>query len=155
MGFLSQDLRLTPQMGEAVGKWLRHRHPRDTAKRVAREVGVDTKTAENILSGHLSGTTFTRLLRAYGWPFLAQVGAAVCGETYQQSIDRELGEIADERRRLDEMEAGLRGSWEGLRARRSVDRGGLRLVAPEDDAPSWAAWNADGGLGFEASGRKS
>lgn len=154
MGLQPYTLPLTAQMGEAVSKWLKHRHPRDTAKLIAREVGADPKTVENILAGHLSAASLTRLIRAYGWPFLAAIGAATIGETHDQWINRELEEIADERRRLDEMEAGLRGSWARARARRSVDAGGLRLVTPEDDVASWAPRGAPGGVGSDQARRK-
>lgn len=133
MGHDPQRLQLTATLGEATAKWLRHRYPTNTAKLVARDTATDPRTAENIVNGHLSATTLTRLIRAYGWSYLAAVGAATVGETYEEAINRELEEIADERRRLDEMEAGLRGRWAGLRARRSVDGGGLRLVHPGDD----------------------
>jgi hypothetical protein len=126
-----QLLRLSVSLGEAVSKWLKHRHPQDAAKSVARLAGVDIRTAENLLAGHLSATTLTRLIRAYGWPFLAQVGAATIGETYENSIERELREIADERRRVEEAERDARARWSRVLARRSVDGGGLRLVAEE------------------------
>lgn len=135
MGFSPQDLRLGLSFGEAASRWLRHRYPTHTAKQIARDAGIDPRTAENILAGHLSAVTITKLTNAYGWPFLAAVGAATLRETYEDSINRELEEIADERRRLDEMESGLRGRWAGLRARRAVDRGGLSLV-PEEDSSS-------------------
>lgn len=132
MGHDPQLLQLPLTVGEAVGRWLKHQHPNNTAKQVARDVGVDPRTAENLLAGHLSALTFTKLVRAYGWPFLATVGAASIGETYEQSINRELEAIDRERQRLDEMEARARASWAAVRARGSVDGGGLRLVHPED-----------------------
>lgn len=135
MGFLPHELQLPLSVGEAVSRWLKNHHPNNTAKLVARDVGVDPRTAENLLAGHLSATTFTKLVRAYGWPFLATVGAASIGETYEQSIHRELEEIDRERQRLDEMEARARGSWAAVRARSSVDGGGLRLVHPADGDP--------------------
>jgi hypothetical protein len=132
MGHDPYKLQLSPAMGEAVSKWLKHLHPTNTAKMVARDAGLDTRTAENILDEHLSGVTFTKLLRAYGWRFLTAVGAAVIGETYENSINRELEEIAHDRRELEAREASLRNSYARLRARSSLDPGGLRLVSEKD-----------------------
>jgi len=132
MGTDPERLQLSATLGEATAKWLRHRYPNNTAKMVARDTATDPRTAENIIAGHLSATTLTKLIRAYGWAFLAAVGAATVGETYENAINRELEEIADERRRLDENETRLRARYAGLRARSAVDGGGLRLVHPED-----------------------
>lgn len=132
MGFDPDCLHLTIPAGEAVARWLKREHPQNTAKLVARKAGMDPRSVENILEGHLSGPNLTRLLRAYGWSLLATVGAAVIGETYENSLHRELEDIAHERRGLEEREERLRGSWARLRARRSVDGDRLRLVHPED-----------------------
>lgn len=135
MGLDPQELQLSLTAGEAVAKWLRHRHPTNTAKIVARDLGVDPRTAENLLSGHLSGPTITRLFRAYGWRFIAVVGAATVGETYEASIERELREIAHERRDIEEREQRLRQAYARVHTRRTVDPGGLRLVREEDGVP--------------------
>lgn len=132
MEFDPQLLRLPAPMNVALRQWLKKRHPEQTASRVSRDINCDVRTAENILQGHLSSLTLTKLLNAYGWSFLAGVGAAVIGETYEQAIERELQEIAHARAQLDDAERRARGSWARVRARGSVDRGGLRLV-PEAD----------------------
>jgi len=132
MGFHPQDLQLTLDAGEAVGRWLRDRYPTHTAKHVARDLQCDVRTAENVIDGHLSKTTITRLLRAYGFSLLLHVGASVLGETYEQSIHRQLEEIADDRRRLDTQEEDLRNRHALARARGAVDGGVLRLVHPQD-----------------------
>lgn len=134
MGFNPQ-LLLTANLGEAVADWLKTEHPANTAKAIARKADMDVRTAENVLQGHLSGNTITRLIRAYSWRFIASVGAAVIGESYEQYIHTELAEIADERARLDDQEAALRGRYARLRARSALDRGGLRLVHQEDNEP--------------------
>jgi predicted transcriptional regulator len=126
------QLMLTLNSGEAIGTWLRREHPRETIKAIANNAGIDRRTAENILQGHLSAVTFTKLVRAYGWRFMAAVGAEMIGETYEQYLHRELEDIAHERRGLEEREGRLRDSWARLRARGAVDGGVLRLVHPED-----------------------
>jgi pimeloyl-ACP methyl ester carboxylesterase len=128
-------LQLSLSAGEAVARWLKHRHPEHTAKLVAKDAGLDPRTVENILEGHLSGPTYTKLLRAYRFPLGMTVLAAVLGETYEDCITRELEDIAHDRRELDASEAHLRNSYARLRARRSVDPGGLRLVSPPSRDP--------------------
>lgn len=132
MGLDPDKLQLSLSAGEAVARWLKDRHPHNTAKLVARDTGMDPRTVENILGGHLSGPNLTRLIVAYRSRFVLQVAAAVMGQDVEDDITRELQEIADERRQLDEMEAGLRARHGALRARGAVDRGGLRLVHPQD-----------------------
>lgn len=132
MGLDPYELHLSLQAGDAVARWLKNEHPEHTAKNVARKAGLDPRTVENILDRHLSGPTLTKLLLAYGWRFGSQVLTAVLGETYEQSIERELQEIADARAQLDDAERRARDSWARARARGSVDRGGLRLVAESD-----------------------
>ncbi len=131
MGLGPYDLQLSLPAGDAVARWLRHRHPMHTAKMVARDTGLDPKTVENILAGHLSGATLTKLILAYRFAFGLTVLEAVLGETYAEALENELEDIAHERRELDAKENALRGDWARLRARRSVDNRGLRLVPPE------------------------
>lgn len=135
MGLDPHELQLSLPLGEAVARYLKHAHPENTAKNVARRAGLDPRTVENILEHHLSGPTMTKLLLAYGWEFGAVVIAAVVGESYEDSISRELEGIAHERREIEERERRLRGSYARLHARRAVDRGGLRLVHPEELQP--------------------
>lgn len=84
--------------GLAVARELERRHPVHTAKMVARDLsaqGVEctVRTAENILSGHLSARTLTRLVEAYGLGLLIEAGASVTGQTLEQFI-RESAEDA-------------------------------------------------------------
>ncbi|WP_133254289.1 hypothetical protein [Phenylobacterium deserti] len=132
MGYDPQPLRLTASLGEAVSQWLKQEHPTNTAKTVARMIDCDTRTAENIVAGHLSSVTLTKLLKAYGWSLLSAAGAAVIGETYETSIAREIEDIANERRKLDALETHLRGRYARLRARPTVGSGGLRVASSED-----------------------
>lgn len=132
MGFDPYELPLSISAGEAAARWLRHRYSQNTAKLVARDTGMDPRTVENILDGHLSGPTFTKLLLAYRLNFGLTVISAVLGESIQQAAQREIEEIADERRHAEETERHLRAAYAGLHALATVDSGGLRLVRQED-----------------------
>lgn len=131
MGLEPYDLQLSLPAGEAVARWLKHHHPMHTAKLVARDTGLDPRTVENILDGHISGATLTKLILAYRFAFGLTILEAVLGETYAESLEHELEDIAHERRELDTREEDLRGSWARLRARSAVDGLGLRLVPQE------------------------
>lgn len=136
MGLDPYELQLSLSAGEAVARFLRHEHPVNTAKLVAKRTGMDARTVENILDRHLSGPTLTKLILAYRSRFVLTLGAAVMGIAIEDDINREIEEIAHERRELEAREAGLRARHGALRARRAVDARGLRLVHPEDsDTP--------------------
>jgi hypothetical protein len=132
MGFDPQLLQMPLTAGEAVGRWLKQHHPINTAKLVARDVGVDLRTAENLLRGHLSALTFTKVVKVYGWPFLAAVGAATIGETYDQFIASEIEAVERAKQRLEEDQARMRARYEALRAHRAQGSARLRLVDAED-----------------------
>ncbi len=146
-------LQLSLPAGEAVARWLKNRHPQHTAKRVAQETGLDPRTVENILAGHLSGSTITTLIVTYRSPFLLNWGAAVMGASVEDDITRELEEIADERRCLDDMEASTRALRGTLRARGAVDGGGLRLVHPQERDAGRDHRRQGRGLGSAKDGR--
>lgn len=102
--------------GQAVARLLRARHPYHTAKKVAGELGCSVKAAENLLGGHLSAKSVTRLVVAYGPWFLADAGAAVSGRTLEDIIAEESERARQERedwerreRELTTLEATVRG----------------------------------------------
>lgn len=130
-----QSLRDADNLGESVSAWLRHRFPRDTAKMTALYAGLDVKTAQNAVTSRIvSATTLTKLIRAFGWPFLMEVGAALLRETYDEAITKEIKEIADAQQRLQDLGDAVRNRREGLRARRALGAGGLVLVPPNGGA---------------------
>ena len=73
-------------IGLAVGELLKDRYPFHTAKMVAADLGCTVKAAENLLSGHLSAKTMTRLATTYGLGLLVDAWAAVTGEGLEQYI---------------------------------------------------------------------
>lgn len=140
MGLEPYELPLPLELGDAVSRWLVNRYPTNTDKLVARDARnrgatLDPRTVENIRAGHLSGRTLSALLKTYGWPFGRQVLAAVIGETIEQSIERELKDITDDWRDLEDRERELRQRYARIRARGAVGAGGLRLVPPPDADP--------------------
>ena len=72
--------------GLTVAAVLRERYPRDTAKLIARDLKCSPKSAENLLNGHLSARSITRLTLAYGLGFLIDAGARLTGVTLENYI---------------------------------------------------------------------
>lgn len=72
--------------GRAVAEALQLRHPVHTAGHVAQALRCTKKAAENILAGHLSARTITRVVRAYGLGLLIDAGGALTGQTLENFI---------------------------------------------------------------------
>lgn len=89
--------------GLAIADQLRRRHPHHTAKIVARAAGVAVKTAENILCGHLSAKSITRLVTAYGLPILIDAGAAITGQTLRDIIREQAAQAREEQARAEDL----------------------------------------------------
>lgn len=72
--------------GRAVGDELKRRYPFKTASNVAADVGCTIKAAENVLNGHLSAKSITRLVQVYGLGLLIDSGATVAGTTLKDFV---------------------------------------------------------------------
>jgi hypothetical protein len=131
MGLDPYELQLSLPAGEAVARYLRHKYPENTAKLVSQDTGLDPRTVENVLDRHLSGPTLTKLVLAYRLDLGLTLISAILGESIEQAAHREIEEIADARRRLEEREGAVRGRYAAMRAVAAVEPRGLRLV-PQD-----------------------
>ncbi len=133
VGLEPRSFQPADNLGESVSAWVRHRFPRDTAKKLAQFADLDPKTAQNIvIARHVSAPSPTKMVRAFGWPFLMDVGSALLRETHEEWVNREIEDIANAQRRLEDLEAQLRARRGAMRALRAMDRRGLCLVAEED-----------------------
>lgn len=101
--------------------------------------------AKDLLKGNCSEAVWERILKHKngGWRVLLPIMGSVIGHTLEDFLHRELEDIANERRELEARETRLRGGYARLRARRSVDHRGLRLVPQEDPG----ARREGGGIG--------
>lgn len=84
--------------GLAVADQLRRRYPFHTAKLVAADLSCTVKAAENLLAGHLSSKTMTRLVRVYGWDLITEALAAVTGRSLREYIVEKQEHAAREQR---------------------------------------------------------
>lgn len=116
-------------LGAALGDLLRARYPFHTAKMIAADLNCSVKTAQNLLAGHLSAKTATRLVRAYGWDLFTEALAAVTGRSLRQYIREKEEQAAREQRTWEAQRremAALAASLEVRLAERSGEP--LRLL---------------------------
>ena len=118
------------------------------ARRAPRSAGVSVigTTAANLLKGHASDATVTRVLRAGGWRLASAVVGAVIGQSYDDFLHSELEAIAHERAHFDAREADLRRRYAAVRARRSVGAAGLVLAPPLLAEPGREGRSRRGGM---------
>jgi hypothetical protein len=106
--------------GLAVAVVLSRRHPLHTAKMIARDLSADgrectIRTAENLLQGHLSARSMTRLTKAYGTEFILEVwGVLSGGWTADEIIERYIDERADKARKEHEAWRGRVGRYKQM-----------------------------------------
>lgn len=91
-------------LGLAVARALARRHPVHTAKMIARELSstgteCTVRTAENILQGHLSARTLTRLVDAYGLGLLLEAAGLRQGMTLDETLEAFIEDRAAKARR--------------------------------------------------------
>ena len=105
MGLLPHE-RSESGFGHAVAEILAKRFPVHTAKQLATELSragpeCTLRTAENILAGHLSARTITRLIRTFGLGLVIEAGARVTGTSLEQYIIDEARRAQHEQRRWE------------------------------------------------------
>lgn len=121
-----QMLPFARDLREAISLYARRKWPINTSGHAAKAWKIDKATAANLLKGHASDATITRILRAGGWSMATAVVGAVIGHSLEDHINREIKEVARERDEFAAREARLVRVESHLRARtaqrRSDDR---------------------------------
>lgn len=88
----SHQQEIATSFGMAVAAQIRRRHQYHTAKTLAQDLGIEVKTAENILRGHLSSRTMTLIVMAYGPGPIIEAAASVAGHTLETFIIEQAAE---------------------------------------------------------------
>lgn len=110
------DLRLR------LSTFLRQRFPADGAKRLAREIDCDPRTAESILLGHWPNAQNWRgIARAFGRDVLAAV--------FEPDINPVLARLTAEERQLEERLNEIRARRQQVQGADESDPGGVAEVA--------------------------
>ena len=81
-------------MAEAVASLLSRKYP--SAKHIARGVGIDTATAENVKKGNLSVTTLASILLAEGRGFYQALGDEIYGQPFLDYEEARLNTLIKE-----------------------------------------------------------
>lgn len=93
--------------GRAVAAALAERHPVNTSGHIAQNLRCTKKAAENILAGHLSARSITRLVKAYGLGLIIDAGAAVTGQSLRGYILSQAEEARRDASRAEELARDL------------------------------------------------
>lgn len=80
MTFGGQNLPFSRDLREAIGVYARRTWPLNTSVHAAKAWGISKSTAANVLKGHASDATITKIIQAGGWELALPVIGAVIGE---------------------------------------------------------------------------
>lgn len=94
----SRDLR------EALAIYARRAWPLNTSVHAAKAWGVSKSTATNVLKGHASDATVTRIIRAGGWALALPVIGAVIGHPVHSFFHDQMRKAAKEAERAQHHE---------------------------------------------------
>jgi hypothetical protein len=114
--------------GRAVAAELEQRYPVHAGKNVAADLNCTAKAAENLLAGHLSARTLTRLVKAYGLGLLISAAARVTGEGLEDFIEKQAAEAELAEDRARERKRAYHDLQSSLRSARGRDSLGGGLV---------------------------
>jgi hypothetical protein len=94
----SRDLR------EALAIYARRTWPLNTSVHASKAWGIPKSTAANLLKGHASDATVTRIIRAGGWQLALPVIGAVIGEPVHAFFRDQMRQAAKDAERAQEHE---------------------------------------------------
>lgn len=106
-GIMSLDGQLLPfsrDLREALGLYARRTWPLNTSVHAARAWGIPKTTAANLLKGHASDATVTRVIRAGGWALALPVIGAVIGEPVHEFFREQMRQAAKDAERAQQHE---------------------------------------------------
>jgi hypothetical protein len=133
-------------LAEALTEFLSQRYR--TAKIMARAVGIDPHTAENLYKGHLSVPTLQKVLAHEGralWNFL---GDELFGETFYDYEERRIDAALREAESVRSNLVRIRAKGEELLSRApSLDQDDVRPMARQDRGAESRTWTGADGSG--------
>jgi len=110
----SRDLR------EALAIYARRTWPLHTSVHAAKAWGVPKSTAANLLKGHASDATVTKIIRAGGWALALPVIGAVIGEPVHDFFREQMRQAAKDAERAQHHEQLAQAAYRRL-ARDAAD----------------------------------
>lgn len=126
-----------------------------TTKQLARGVGIDVTTAENLRKGHLSITTLEKVLAAEGRALAERLLEELYGESFIQFEERRIEAALREVEGVRSNLVRIRAKGEELLARAlSLDQAAPRTVARQErggESRTWAGSDGSGNPGTRGS----
>lgn len=104
MTFGGQNLPFAQDLREALANYARRTWPLNTSVHAAKAWGVSKDTAKNVLKGHASDATVTKIIRAGGWQLALPVIGAVIGQPVDAFFRDQMKHAAREAARAQEHE---------------------------------------------------
>lgn len=120
MDFGGQLLPFSRDLREALAIYARRRWPTNTSGHAAKSWGIPKTTAANLLKGHASDATVTRIIRAGGWGLALPVIGAVIGEPVHEFFREQMKQAAREAERAQEHQQLAAEAYRRLEARAAV-----------------------------------
>lgn len=96
MTFGGQNLPFAQDLREALANYARRTWPVQTSVHAAKAWGVSKDTAKNVLKGHASDATVTKIFRAGGWQLALPVIGAVIGQPVDAFFREQMKQAARE-----------------------------------------------------------
>lgn len=138
MSLDGQMLPFSRDLREALAVYARRTWPLNTSVHAARAWGIPKTTAANLLKGHASDATVTRIIRSGGWALALPVIGAVIGEPVHAFFREQMRQAAKEADRAQHHEQLAQAAY-----RRLADR-------PADPRQDRGARRRSGEVGAEA-----
>lgn len=104
MDFDGHYLPLSRDLREALAIYARRTWPVNTSGHAAKAWGLPKTTTANLLKGHASDATVTRIIRAGGWELALPVIGAVIGEPVHEFFRDQMRQAAKDAQRAQEHE---------------------------------------------------
>lgn len=128
MTFGGQNLPFAQDLREALANYARRTWPVNTSGHMAKAWGVSKDTAKNVLKGHASDATVTKIIRAGGWAVALPVIGAVIGEPVHTFFRDQMKEAAKQAERAKHHEELASAAYRALEA---------GPPAPGEDRRTW------------------
>lgn len=143
-GIMSLDGQMLPfsrDLREALAIYARRTWPLNTSVHAAKAWGVPKSTAANVLKGHASDATVTKIIRAGGWALALPVIGAVIGEPVHAFFREQMRQAAKDAERAQRHEHLAKAAYGRLEG---------RAAAPGQDRRTW---RGAGEMGAQKAGR--
>lgn len=112
-----QNLPFSRDLREALGIYARRKWPINTSVHAAKAWGIPKTTAANVLKGHASDATVTKIIRSGGWELALPVLGAVIGQPVHEFFRAQMLQAAKAAEHAEHHERLAAAAYRRLEAR--------------------------------------